>query len=131
MNIITGVASVLVGGGLLAFIQFLISRHDSKYDKFKGITDAIQKLSDKVDELGATGDKRNAVSMRVRILRFADEMMEGRKHSKDSFDQCLSDIDEYEAYCEDHPGFRNNQTTATVKYIKRNYNERLEKHDFL
>ena len=131
MDIMTSVVGVLLGGGILAFIQFLITRHDSKHDRLKSVKDAIQALSDKVDSLDAKGDERNAVSMRVRILRFRDEMLAGQNHTHDSFQQVLSDIDEYERYCEAHPEFRNNQTVATVEHIKANYHERLEKHDFL
>ena len=131
MNVATGILSILVGGGLLAFVQFIISRHDSKNDRLKGIVDSIDRLSDKVDRLEQKGDERNAVSMRVRILRFRDEMLEGQNHTHDSFQQVLSDIDDYEAYCDRNPEFRNNQTVATIEHIKRNYAERLEKHDFL
>lgn len=131
MNVATGILSILVGGGLLAFVQFLISRHDSKHDRLKGIVDSIDRLSDKVDRLEQKGDERNAVSMRVRILRFRDEMLEGQNHTHDSFQQVLSDIDEYDKYCAKNPEFRNGQTTATIEHIKRNYAERLEKHDFL
>ena len=142
LSIGTTVISVLVGGGLLAFIQFLINRHDSKNDKFKGITDAINELSEKartrfntldekIDKVEAKADKNNAISCRVRILRFTDELLEGRNHSKDSFDQVMSDIDVYEQYCIEHPEFKNNQTAATIEHIKKNYAERLQKHDFL
>ena len=131
MGVATGTLSILVGGGLLAFIQFLISRHDSKHERLKGIVESIDKLSEKVDRLEQKGDERNAVSMRVRILRFRDEMLEGQNHTHDSFQQVLSDIDDYEKYCEKNPDFRNGQTTATIEHIKHNYAERLEKHDFL
>lgn len=131
MGVATGILSILVGGGLLAFVQFLISRHDSKHDRLKGIVESIDKLSEKVDRLEQKGDERNAVSMRVRILRFRDEMLEGQNHTHDSFQQVLSDIDDYEKYCEKNPDFRNGQTTATIEHIKHNYAERLEKHDFL
>ena len=131
MNVLTSIASILVGGGLLSLIQFFVNRHDKKHDRLKEITESIEKLSKKVDSLNRKGDERNAVSSRVRILRFADEMMEGRKHSKDSWDQCLSDITDYENYCAEHPEFKNNQTEATVKFINNGYAERLEKHDFL
>ena len=131
MDFITSFVGILVGGGLFAFIQFLINRYDSKHDKFQGIKDAIRVLSDKVDAFGVKSDERYAVSMRVRILRFRDEMLSGQNHTHDSFQQVLSDIDEYENYCETHPDFRNNQTMATIEHIKSNYRERLEKHDFL
>ena len=130
-TIILTVVGGLLGGGLIAFIQFLITRHDNKHDRLKGVTDAIQQLSDKVDTLQETSDERNTVSMRVRILRFRDEMLAGQNHTHDSFQQVLSDIDEYEQYCAEHPEFKNNQTIATIEHIKRNYAERLEKHDFL
>lgn len=131
MGVATGILSILVGGGLLAFVQYLINRHDSKHDRLKGIVESIDKLSEKVDRLEQKGDERNAVSMRVRILRFRDEMLEGQNHTHDSFQQVLSDIDDYEKYCEKNPDFRNGQTTATIEHIKHNYAERLEKHDFL
>lgn len=131
MDVPMSVVSILIGGGLLAFIQFLISRHDSKHDKFKEVFEAIEKLTGKVDDLSAKSDERHAVNMRVRILRFRDEMLAGQSHTHDSFQQVLGDIDEYEKYAEEHPGFRNNQTVATIDHIKRNYAERLERHDFL
>lgn len=123
--------NVLLGGGIVTLITFLIQRHDNKKDKDNEILRSIRRLEDKIDNVAQTGDKRNAVEMRVRILHFRDEMLEGRNHTHDSFQQVLSDIDEYEEYCKDHPDFRNNQTVATVEHIKRSYAERLEKHDFL
>lgn len=131
MDIIYGAASILLGGGMLAFMQFLITRHDNKHDKLKGVYEAIEGLSKQIKQVSDKADERNAVNSRVRILRFADEMMEGKRHSKDSWDQVMSDITDYEKYCEVHPDFRNGQTAATVEYLKKNYIERLEKHDFL
>lgn len=131
MDIASSVVSVLIGGGIFAFIEFLINRHDTKHDRLKDITEAIEKLTEKVDALDQKGDERNAINMRVRILRFRDEMLAGQGHTHDSFQQVLGDIDEYEKYCEKHPDFRNNQTTTTIEHIKANYKERLEKHDFL
>ena len=131
MDIASSVVSVLIGGGIFAFIEFLINRHDKKHDRLKDITEAIEKLTEKVDALDQKGDERNAINMRVRILRFRDEMLAGQNHTHDSFQQVLGDIDEYEKYCEGHPDFRNNQTVATIEHIKRNYAERLERHDFL
>jgi len=121
---------ILLGGSFLAFLQFLITRHDSKHDKFKEIMKAISDLEKKVDLLDAKGEKREAVNKRVRILRFEDELQEDRRHSKDSFDQVMSDITDYNQYCEKHPEFRNNQTVATVAHITKVYTERLEHHDW-
>lgn len=129
--VIVSLCSALLGGGILGFIQFLISRNDKKNDRMNEVIDAIQGLKSDVKKLEEKGDERNAISARVRILRFMDELMEGRRHSKDSYDQCLSDITEYERYTTTHPNFLNNQVGASIEYIKKNYAERLEKHDFL
>lgn len=146
---VTAFVGVLIGGGILTFLEFMIKRHDDKKSRKSGVLKAISDLDKKVDERFDTlnakisevdekVDERSAVSARVRILRFADEMMEGRKHSRDSYEQCLEDIDYYELYCfgdgeehKGHPNFKNNKTVSTVEYIKNNYAERLEKHDFL
>ena len=92
---------------------------------------AIDGLRVKIELVDKKSDERAAVAARVRILRFMDEMSEGRRHSKDSFDQVLADVDYYERYCKANEDFKNNQTAATVEHIKRTYAERLEKRDFL
>jgi hypothetical protein len=135
------IINILIGGGILAFIEFLIKRYDSRHDKLKAVTDSINAMSGKMDErfntldhkidtVDAKADQYNAVSCRVRILRFEDELQDAQRHSKDSWDQVMSDIDSYETYTKQHPDFRNNQTVATVTHIKHGYNERLEKRDW-
>ena len=142
MDLFQFLATLLIGGGgIFVFVQFLITRYDKRHDKMDEVTKSIQSLSDdmqerfdtldrKIDTVDAKGDERFAISSRVRILRYEDELQEGRKHSKDSWDQVMSDIDYYESYCETHPDFRNNQTVATVEHIQHGYRERLEKRDF-
>lgn len=92
--------------------------------QIKTVGEDIQKLKDQTDQ-------DRAVIARVRILTFEDELLEGRRHSKDRFDQVLVDIDNYEKYCAAHPEFKNNQTCSTVAHIRKKYCERLEKRDFL
>ena len=143
-EIINTMIGCLVGGGLIGFIEFLIRRKDERSDKNAEVIESLDKLNEKVDkrfnildqkigEVDRKGDERNAVAARVRILRFSDEMMANKKHSKDAWDQCLSDCDAYEDYCAapEHSQFRNNITEATISYLKKNYSERLERHDFL
>ena len=142
ISILQTIIAGLLGGGLIGFIEFMIRRKDEKNDKSREVLQAVDKLDRKlderfdvldakIDEVDRKYDERSTISARIRLLRFADEMMEGRKHSKDSWDQCLTDCDIYEDYCDAQPSFKNNQTEATIKYLKRSYEERLEKHDFL
>lgn len=142
ITILGTVASILLGGGILTFIQFLISRSDTRAEKNSDVLKAISALDKKVDERFTTLDKKiervdskaeeyNAVNCRVRILRFEDELQANQRHSKDAWDQVMSgDIDTYENYCSQHPEFKNNITISTIEHIKHGYNDRLEKHDW-
>lgn len=147
MDIITFLKSLTAGEatlvlvGILSLVQITPIKINPWSALFKWLgrmingelSDKIDALAKKVDKLEAKEDERDAVNKRVRILRFEDELQRGQRHTKDSFDQALSDITDYESYCAPgkHPEFRNNQTTATVEHIKKVYAERLERHDFL
>lgn len=129
--IITLVITVIGSNALFGFIQYLIQRKDNKNEKYKEILEAIKGLSEHVETMDAEAKETKAIDARIRILKFMDELLEGRRHTKDSYDQCLSDITKYEIYCIENPKFKNNQTVSTVEYIKKDYQKRLEKHDFL
>ena len=141
MDLFTTLVGVLLGGGVLAFVQFLIQRNDSKHDKIKEVNKSIRALSEdmkerfdtldnKIDAVEAKTDEYYAVSCRVRLLRFEDDLQSDMRHSKDAWDQCLSDCKAYEEYANTHESFRNNITEATIEHIQHGYRERLEKRDF-
>ena len=90
-----------------------------------------QATQKRLDEHIETDDKRNANSLRAQILQFNDELIDDRKHSKESFVEILGVIDEYEEYCRSHPNYKNNRCAHAVANIGRVYDERLQKHDFL
>lgn len=95
------------------------------------LSDQIESVRGEIKSVKHEVGEDRAITARVRILIFADELLEGRRHSKDRFDQVLVDIDNYEKYCAAHPEFKNNQTCSTVAHIRKKYCERLEKRDFL
>lgn len=141
MDLFTTLVGVLLGGGVLAFVQFLIQRNDSKHDKMEEVNKSIRALSEDMKERFDTLDKKigaveaktdeyYAVSCRVRLLRFEDELQSDIRHSKDAWDQVMSDCKSYEEYANTHESFRNNITEATIEHIKHGYSERLEKRDF-
>ena len=131
MTALTIFASIFGGGALVTLIQFFITRHDKRKDDMKGIKDELEVIKKEIKSLDEKGDRREAVNCRVRILRFEDELQEMRRHSKDSFDQAMTDITTYDHYCSAHPEFKNSQTAATVEHIRKVYAERLDKHDFV
>lgn len=93
----------------------------------KELMDKVSTLETKVGAL----EKSDVVDCRVRILTFADEIRRGVRHSKETFDQVLSDIDTYERYCKEHPDFMNNKTVAAKAKILDIYSECMDNNDFL
>ena len=128
--IIAVVVAVIGSNALWGFIQFLVQRKDDREDCSKKIMKMIEGLAEKIDKLDGELSERSAISCRVRILKFMDEILEGWNHSRDSYVQCLQDITNYIKYCNENPSFKNHQTEATIEYIKNDYQEHLEKNDF-
>jgi hypothetical protein len=95
------------------------------------LVERINKLERQVETFEQKGEERNIISIRARILRFGDEVRHKTRHSKEHFDQILSDIDDYEKYCDAHKDFKNNRTTATTAKILEVYKECVDQDDFL
>ena len=68
---------------------------------------------------------------RIRILRFYDEICEGKRHSENHFEDIIEDIDDYESYCQIHPEFRNNRGKTACEYIKEIYQKVKTENGFL
>ena len=113
---------------LFTFIGKLITKDFAESQK--ALIDRVDVLSDKIEVVAESVDETRAIAARVRILRFGDELLEGRLHSKDTFDQALLDIDNYERYCKSHEGFKNHITEETVTFIQEQYRDRLRNHNF-
>lgn len=142
----------LIGGGLgiiallSVFIEFVpiklnpvstllkwIGKRTNKelFDRIDELEDKIDDVSRRQGEAEAVADEREAISCRVRILRFSDELRRNIDHSQESFEQALADVDYYESYCGGHPDFKNNKTVVAKKRIVDAYELRLSHNDFL
>lgn len=95
------------------------------------LIEKVNNLERQLEVVEAKHDESEAKSARVRILRFGDELYQGKKHSKEHFDNILSDITEYDTYCREHPGFKNDRTKVTESVILKQYQECIEKRSFL
>lgn len=101
-------------------------------DKMNGdLIKKVDSLEQKVDVLKKKQDEERAENRRVRILRFGDELLHDKRHSKESFDQTLKDISDYEDYCHAHPEFKNDMTVSTTEVIKEQYKKCFKEHSFL
>ena len=90
----------------------------------------IPNMQKKLEEHIQVDNERNANLLRTQILRFNDELIDDKHHTREHFIEILAIIDAYEDYCRSHPDYKNNRCICAVANIKRVYNERLQKHDF-
>lgn len=96
---------------------------DMKYD----LSELKQKLCDLKEDV----KENEAIRCRQAILRFGDEVLTEKKHTKEHFDEILDTVTKYENYCDTHPNFKNNKTQMTVERIEEVYKECLKNGDFL
>ena len=73
----------------------------------------------------------NAKQMRIRILRFYDEICQGKLHSENHFEEILDDVDAYESFCKAHADYINNKGEIAMRNIKRTYDKLKKKGAFL
>lgn len=107
----------------------------------KSIKDVLPKLEElertqneiraALDEHIRLGEIRTADEYRRNILRFNNELLRDKPHTKEDFTEILGVIDEYERYCHENPGYQNNMAVHAITNISGAYDERLKKHDFL
>ena len=95
------------------------------------IIEKVDKLSDDLSQLRLESEERDATACRTRIMRFNDEILQGREHTKEHFDQTLIDITNYERYCEEHPKFKNSVAVATIANIRRVHEKCMKEKSFL
>jgi hypothetical protein len=100
-------------------------------EKLDRIMAQQMQTQDKLEKHIAQDNERYAISCRYRILHFNDELLHGIKHSKEHFDQTLSDITEYDSYCAKHPDFKNQITIHATKNILQTYDKCTAEASFL
>lgn len=97
----------------------------SDIKRFCCVKTSLSKI-DRVD------DERDANLHRQRILRFNADLMKGDDcYTHEYFVDVLHDIDEYEDFCESHPGYKNNRAVMAIANIKRVYEQHEKDEDFL
>ena len=115
------IVSLLSATAVWDFVKFLINRKDDTKAQIVEVKNSVNKLGERIDE-------NQAILARSHILRFDDELLNDVNHSKEYFSQTLQDIDVYEAFCMNHPNFKNSFATAAINHIRKTYDELLEKH---
>ncbi len=93
----------------------------------KSNRDTAERLNGIITLIG----ENEATMSRYRILRFNDEILHDKKHTKEHFDQILDDITRYEKYCEEHPEYENNKAVLAIANIEAVYRECGKENKFL
>lgn len=130
-------------GVLVAFLVSLISgiaylkKHLKDWiqgavrDDFEAIDKKIDNIQSDLTRVKDDLDQEKADQARYRILRFSDEILQGKKHTQEHFNQILSMITEYERYANSHPQYPNGLAVAAITNIKRVNQKCFEEDSFL
>jgi hypothetical protein len=137
------------GGALLLFLTFVqiapikvnpwswlakkIGRaiNNEVLKEISDIKKELEETQGKLEKHISDDDERDAGAHRQRILRFNIELVRGDNFTHECFNETLLDIDEYEKFCESHPGYKNNRAVMAIANIKRVYQEHEENGGFL
>ena len=95
------------------------------------VTEQLSGISEQLKSHIEEDAKDKAKRLRVRILRFADELLQGERHSQEHFNEILEDITEYNRYCSTHPDFPHDKAVISIGHIEHVYRARLQTNDFL
>lgn len=104
-------------------------KSDLKAD-FTELNDKVNNIETKLETHINENKKERVADYRARIIRFNDEIMEGKTHTKEYYNNILEDIDKYEAYCNSHPDYPNNKAVMAIHNIKAKYEEHMENNSF-
>lgn len=68
--------SAIGGGAIVGFVQFLITRHDNKNDKLKGITDTLTHMDKKLSLLKKDSERTQLLLLLTSYPNRTDEILE-------------------------------------------------------
>ena len=105
---------------------------------FKKIIEEIKETKEETKSLRLEFDRfkkeqafNEATASRRRILRFNDEAVFGLKHTREHFDEIISDIDNYESFCIENPDYQNNKGKMAMHNIKSIYQKCINDNTFV
>ena len=114
-----------------AFNKDIFARIDELEKRIDEIENGVKLANEKCDKYEAQREEDKAVMACIRILRFNDELLHKKRHSKETFDQILKDVKFYEKYCEDNDDFENERAVRAIVNVRRCYDKCSEDCDFL
>lgn len=99
---------------------------NKKIDKIDGRVDKLEK---QIDEHIEDGKVDKVKEQRQYLIEFVNEGVNGKRHTKESFEYAIKTCDEYEAFVRDNH-IDNGVINSTIHAIRAKYEEHLIKADF-
>jgi chromosome segregation ATPase len=110
------------------------SKIDNKIDvvrsEIKDLNEKINKVQNDLSDHITESSIKSLEDTRRDILDFCNACMKGEKHTKEQYDFMIKKCDNYETYIAEN-NVKNGVIEAAIKEIRRLYEERLHKNDFL
>lgn len=77
-----------------------------------------KKLSERLEGHIGEAEQNWATEKRRHILGFSTGLSNGTAYDFEAFRQVMISIDEYEAYCQEHPEYPNSLATGAIQHIR-------------
>lgn len=77
-----------------------------------------KKLSERLEGHIGEAEQNWATEKRRHILGFSTGLANGTAYDFEAFRQVMVSIDEYEAYCREHPDYPNSMATGAIQHIR-------------
>lgn len=87
-------------------------------------------LKTRLDQMEKSNDLQTVRQIKTHVLDFANSCLNGRKHTKQDFENIIKENEEYEELVTKY-NLRNDVYTEDFKYVMKIYHECQEKHSFL
>jgi hypothetical protein len=132
--VIASLGAALIAAAV-SIVSLCLQRNWKKDDQSAGKLDElagqVQSVKNTLDRHIATDAENDARQARRRIIAFADECRREEQHSEEHFDNVLEDITFYRQYCDDHPKFKNEKASHSIRYIEDVYDVTKRKNAFI
>lgn len=131
LEVIISACGGAIVSGVVVLLQQIFSHRASKRKDREAIIEKLVEIEKKLDDHIEYDEQCKADASRLRILRFADEVKNGVRHTEEHWNELLSCIDNYERYSSTHPNYPNNKAIKSIEFLKDVYATILEQNDFI
>ena len=97
--------------------------------KMDGISDRVNKLEKRFNEQVEDNKSEKVKKQRKYLIEFVEEGVNGKHHTKESFENAIRACDEYETFVKVN-NIENGVITSTIHAIRAKYEEHLLNADF-